>query len=156
MAGRKPKPTNLHILNGNPSRLDLKNKSKTEPKPQKDLIPCPDYLKDNEVAYEEWNRIVPELYRLGLLTLVDRAALELYCSQYAIYRDALEEIKNEGITTTNIRSGAKAHPATQVAREAAKIIKSIATEFGLTPSSRSRISLPGEDLDKEYEDLIEQ
>jgi P27 family predicted phage terminase small subunit len=152
MVGRNPKPTTLKILEGNPGKRPL---PKNEPKPEIDLIPCPDYLKDDAIAYEEWNRIVPELYKLGLLTKVDRAALELYCSQYSIYRDALKQIKEDGLITTNIRNGDKAHPAAQIAREAAKIIKAIAVEFGLTPSSRGRISLPSDTIDDEFEKLLD-
>jgi len=152
MASPRPKPTALKIIEGNPGKRPL---NKNEPKPEIALVPCPDYLKEDDIAYEEWKRIVPELYKLGLLTNIDRAALELYCSQYSIYRSALEAIKEKGITTVNIRHGDKAHPATQVAREAAKIIKAIAIEFGLTPSSRGKISLPSGSIDDEFEKLLD-
>lgn len=153
MASPRPKPTALKIIEGNPGKRPL---NKNEPKPEVALIPCPDYLKEDDIAYEEWERIVPELYKLGLLTNVDRAMLELYCSQYSIYRNALKIIKEKGIATANVRHGDKAHPATQVAREAAKIIKAIAIEFGLTPSSRGRISLPSDSIDDEFERLLRQ
>jgi P27 family predicted phage terminase small subunit len=141
MDGRKPKPTKLKILEG--TRKDRINKN--EPKPDSAIIPCPEYLREDEIAYEEWNRIVPELYKLGLLTNIDRTVLELYCSQYSMYRKALREVEEKGITTTNIRNGDKAHPATQIVRESAKLIKAFAVEFGLTPSSRGRIQLPSGD-----------
>ena len=152
MAGRKPKPTNLKVLEG--TRKDRINQN--EPKPKTALLACPDYLKKDEVAYGEWNRIVPELYKLGLLTVADRTALELYCSQYSIYRKALKELDEEGITSINIRNGKKANPATQIVRESAKLIKAFATEFGLTPSSRGKMQLPSEDDDMEFENLINQ
>ena len=53
--GRKPKPTKLHILNGNPSRLDLEEKIKNEPIPQSIAPECPDWLLDE--AKKEWNRL---------------------------------------------------------------------------------------------------
>lgn len=141
MVGRKPKPTKLHILNGNPSRLNLKEKIKNEPKPEGALIVCPDYLVEDEIACTEWNRLAPELYKLGLLTIADQIAFELYCSQYSIYREALLIINKEGLTTNNIRDGFKALPEVTIAREAAKSIKSLCAEFGLTPSSRGRMSI---------------
>ena len=64
-------------------------------------------------------------------------------------------LKEDGLITTNIRNGDKAHPAAQIAREAAKIIKAIAVEFGLTPSSRGRISLPSDTIDDEFEKLLD-
>ena len=148
----KPKPTNLKILEGNPGKRPL---NKNEPKPKSNLIECPDYLKKDKLAFNEWQRIVPELYLLGLLTKIDRTALELYCSQYSIYRQALKTINEDGLITTNIRQGDKANPTVAIAREAAKIIKSICVEFGLTPSSRSRISLPSESIDDEFERLLD-
>ena len=149
MEGRPSKPTILKILNG----IERKDRiNQNEPKPELVLIPCPEYIRNDTIAYNEWNRIVPELYKLGLLTNIDRATLELYCTQYSIYRRSYETINEEGLVTTNISNGDKAHPSTQIAREAAKIIKAIAVEFGLTPSSRSRISLPKES----DEDLIDK
>jgi P27 family predicted phage terminase small subunit len=156
MAGRKNKPLALHILNGNPSKLDLKEKIKNEPKPKKALLVCPAYLAEDKIAFNEWNRIVPELYKLGLLTTVDQEALELLCSQYSIYRQAIATIQEEGLTTNNIRDGFKAIPEVAIAREAAKTIKALCVEFGLTPSSRGRISIPGEeDPDKELADILD-
>lgn len=152
MVGRKNKPQALKILEGNRGKRKLKK----EPKPEKALLVCPYYLRKDKIAFNEWNRVIPELYKLNLLTLVDQVALELYCSQYSIYRKALKTIDKEGLITTNIRNGDKANPATQIAREAAKIIKSICTEFGFTPSSRGRINLPGSnDIDDEFENLID-
>lgn len=152
MAHPRPKPTALKVIEGNPGKRPL---PKNEPKPDLALIPCPQYLKSDKIAYAEWNRIIPELYKLRLLTNVDRTSLEIYCTQYAVYRRALMVINDEGLITTNIRNGDKANPAAAIAREAAKIIKAIAIEFGLTPSSRARISLPSESIDDELENMID-
>lgn len=150
--GRKPKPTELKKLEDNPGKRPL---NENEPKPQEEMLKCPGHIKDNPIAKEEWDRIIPELYILGLLTTVDKVALEIYCTQYSIYRDAIEVIKIKGLTTTNIRNGIKANPSIAIAREAAKIIKAICVEFGLTPSSRGRISLPSESPEDEFEKLLD-
>jgi P27 family predicted phage terminase small subunit len=151
MASPRPKPTALKVIEGNPGKRPL---PKNEPKPDVALIPCPQYLKSDKIAYAEWNRIVPELYKLGLLTNIDRTVLEIYCSQYSVYRRAIREIKDD-LITTNIRNGDKANPAAAIAREAAKIIKAIAVEFGLTPSSRARLQTPLETIDDEFEKLLD-
>ena len=151
MPGPGPKPTRLKVLEGDKHKERL---PENEPKPELMLIPCPEYLRSDKIAYTEWNRIVPELYKLGLLTKIDQATLELYCSQYSVYRQSYQVLKDEGLITTNIRHGDKAHPAAQIAREAAKIIKAIAVEFGLTPSSRGRISVPKESEDDPMEKLL--
>ncbi|MFA5558762.1 MAG: phage terminase small subunit P27 family [Methanofastidiosum sp.] len=150
MVGRKNKPKAIKILEGNPGKRPLSN----EPMPEKILLSCPEYLKKDKIAFNEWNRIAPELYKLGLLTIADKVSLEIYCSQYSIYRKALDEISKEGLVTTNIRKGNKANPQLAIAREAAKIIKAIAIEFGLTPSSRGRISLPNEVNEDPLEEMF--
>lgn len=78
MRGRKPKPTNLKILAGNPGRRPLPD---GEPCPDAVLPTPPDFLDDQ--ALREWERIAPELHQLGLLTRLDRAALAAYCQSYA-------------------------------------------------------------------------
>ena len=145
MEGRPNKPTTLKVLEGNPGKRPL---SENEPKPEISLIPCPDYLKSDVIAFEEWNRIVPELYKLGLLTRIDRVSLELYASQYSIYRASFEIINDPSSTSVDKRR------AGQAARESAKIIKILAGEFGMTPSSRGRISLPKEKDDSGMRELI--
>lgn len=149
--GTKPKPTELKMLEGNLGHRPFNN---NEPKPPKKMLECPQYIEEDVLAKQEWDRIIPELYLLNLLTTVDRAAIELYCTQYSIYRQALEDIKKNGLTTFNIRNGSKANPSVAIARESAKIIKAIATEFGLTPSSRSRIKIPNEEPEDEMEKLL--
>ena len=141
MASTRPIPTALKVLEGNRGHRPL---PEGEPKPENILLECPEYLQADEIAYSEWNRLIPELYKLGLLTTVDQTVLELYCSQYSIYRKALKTISDKGLITNNIRQGDKANPSVAIAREAAKTIKAIAIEFGLTPSARSRIKLPTE------------
>ncbi len=139
MQGRKPKPTALKILEGNRGHRPL---PENEPKPQIALLEAPDYLKEDEIAIEEWDRIVPELYLLDLLTNVDRATLELYCTQYSLYRQAMVDIKENGLISENARHGEKPNPSIAIAREAGKMVKSMAVEFGLTPSARVRLSVP--------------
>ncbi len=139
MPGRKTKPTALKVLEGNRGHRPL---PENEPKPKVMLLEAPDYLKEDEIAIEEWNRIVPELYLLDLLTNPDRAALEIYCTQYSIYLQAMADIKEHGLISENVRNGVKPNPSIAIARESGKMVKSIAVEFGLTPSARVRLSVP--------------
>jgi phage terminase small subunit len=70
MNGRKPKPTHLKLVTGNPGRRPLND---CEPQPEIALPPVPPELCDD--AKLEWDRVSFELHRAGLLTKVDRAAL---------------------------------------------------------------------------------
>lgn len=51
--GRKPKPTAMKVLEGNPGKRQLNSK---EPKPVKKAPRCPNWLEDE--AKKEWKRMV--------------------------------------------------------------------------------------------------
>ena len=94
-AGRKPLPTNLHILNGNPSKLDLEERAAAEPKYTPVVPECPEWLSDDAKA--EWNRLLPELDRNGLLTKADMAAFAGYCDSFAMWKKKKTESIRSGI-----------------------------------------------------------
>ena len=76
--GRKPKPTHLRLLTGNPSGRKL---NKNEPKYSKIEVEPPEHL-DN-AAKAEWGRVYGEMAAQGMITVVDRAALSAYCVSYS-------------------------------------------------------------------------
>jgi P27 family predicted phage terminase small subunit len=100
---------------------------------------CPTWLKPEAKA--EWRRVVPELHRLGLLARIDRAALTAYCCCWFTYVAAMRELRASS-PTIETKQGPVRHPAWQVAREAQREMRAWCAEFGLTPSSRSRMVLP--------------
>lgn len=68
MAGRKPKPTALKKLEGNPGKRKLNTK---EPVPEKGMPDCPKWLLPE--AKEEWKRLCQKLSEMGVLTEIDMA-----------------------------------------------------------------------------------
>jgi P27 family predicted phage terminase small subunit len=134
MRGRKPTPTALKRLAGNPGKRRLNPK---EPKPatvQTSALRPRRFL--DKYGREEWERVVPELDRLGLLTRVDLAAVEVYCDLYAQWRRARLKLR------TGFSDGhGKRKPEVQVTRDAAALMRQFMVEFGLTPSSRSRLEI---------------
>ena len=64
--GRKPKPTAVKELEGNPGKRELNTK---EPKPQKKAPQCPKWLDDE--AKKEWRRLSKQMEQMGILTEVD-------------------------------------------------------------------------------------
>ena len=100
MAGRKPKPTALKKLEGNPGKRKLNMK---EPVPGKGISDCSKWLLPE--AKEEWKRLCQKLSEMGVLTEIDMAAFA-------------------------------------------------ASEFGLTPSARSRI-MAAAGVGKDDEDEME-
>lgn len=149
--GRPPKPTKLKILAGNPGRRPLNT---NEPKPKPISPKCPSWL-DKE-AKKEWKRVAPELERLGLLTIVDGAALAAYCQAYSRWKRAEELVKKEGLVVATESGYLMPHPAVKIAEKSMQLIRGFCTEFGLTPSSRGRMSLPVERSDDEDEFFMYQ
>ncbi|TWT30141.1 Phage terminase, small subunit [Blastopirellula retiformator] len=135
MKGRKPKPTVLKIREGNPGKRAI---NKAEPNAPDDVPSCPDFL--DEVAQEEWHRIARILSDMGLLSTADRAALAAYCTVYSRWVHAEEQVRKFG---TIVKSPDKGFPMKSpyltVADQAMETMRKFLVEFGLTPSSRSRI-----------------
>lgn len=149
---RMPVPTTLKVLRGNPGKRPL---TKNEPKPTLGAPGCPTWLSIEAKA--EWRRIVPRLDEIGLLTKVDRSALATYCEMWATFVYAQRKVHEHGIVImavekisedgTVIYTRPAKNPAIIVARDAADKIRQFCAEFGLTPSARTRLSLPEADDD---------
>jgi P27 family predicted phage terminase small subunit len=137
MAG-KPKPTALKALHGT---LRKDRMVVNEPQPT-GTATCPRHL--NAVAKTEWRRISKELRACGLLTAVDRAALSCYCTAWSHLVEAEEKLATTGLVVISPTGYPIQNPYLGIANRAAELVHKFASEFGLTPSSRSRISInPG-------------
>jgi len=90
-------------------------------------------------AKEEWNRLAPQLYELGLLTSLDRAALAMYCDSYAEWVEASETLAREGSVRTTARGDIVKSVWITIEHRACERVLSLCREFGLTPSARSRV-----------------
>ena len=151
MAGRKPKPTALKELQGNPGKRPL---NKREPKPT-GTPTCPSHLDDN--AKKEWRRISKELTAIGLLTSVDRAALAAYCCAYSRWAAAEENIQKFGTVIKSPKSGYPVqNPYVSVANTALDLMRKFATEFGLTPASRSRLQVEQAQVEDPFEAFMRE
>ncbi|MBS4083291.1 MAG: phage terminase small subunit P27 family [Rhizobiales bacterium] len=98
------------------------------------------------VARREWDRLVVELGKLRILTNLDRAALASYCGAYALWAEAMEQIQKYGAMVKSPSGYPQQSPYLTIANRQAEIMMRIASEFGFTPASRSRISAPKENL----------
>jgi P27 family predicted phage terminase small subunit len=152
MRGRKPKPTKLKILNGNPWKRRI---NKREPRAAGPVGTCPAWL--SAAAKAEWKRIVPVLQQLGMAASADRAALTAYCQAWAELEDATKQLTKEG-RTVQAKRGTIAHPIAHpaVARQKAALaaLRAYSSEFGLTPASRSRIQLGDGEGRDELDDFL--
>ena len=134
MAGRKPKPTAVKKLEGNPGKRKLNSK---EPVPAKGIPACPDWLMPE--AKKEWERLAELMNQMGVLTEVDMAAFAAYCQSYARWKCAQEHITSGGSTFETDKGYQQQTPWVGIANTNQKLMLQAASEFGLTPSARSRI-----------------
>lgn len=135
MAGRRPIPTKLKLLRGNPGKRRL---LKGEPQPRNEMPEPPDFL--GAVALAKWHSLAPELHRLGVLTILDATLLGLYCAMYARWRQAQEGLECEGLTTCTAEGRRLVSPYFQIGKDAFNMMCKLAVEFGLTPASRPKLA----------------
>ena len=91
-----------------------------------------------------WRALCEALEALGILSTVDAQALQIYCECYSGYREALEKVREFGMVL-NIDGKPRRNPyMAEVHQHRAEIMR-MQSEFGLTPSSRSRLVVPGAD-----------
>ena len=137
MRGRRPKPTRMKVLTGNPGKRPLNT---DEPRPEVVIPDCPAEL--GPLAQKEWHRLVGDLAALRLLTSLDRAALAAYCGAYALWAEATAAIQKFGAMIKSPTGYPIQSPYISIANRQAEIMMRIASEFGFTPASRSRIATP--------------
>ena len=148
-AGRKPKPTNIKILEGNPGKRPL---NEYEPKPLKKAPPCPKWLEPE--AKKEWRRLAKTLEAMGVLTDADMAAFAGYCQAYARWKEAEERITDRGLVIRTPSGYPQQVPYISIAQQYLKLMQQFAEQFGLTPAARSRI-IAGNGEGKAVDDLDE-
>ena len=75
---------------------------------------------------------------------VAEAALATYCGAYALWAESIEAIQKFGAMVKSPTGYPMQSPYISIANRQAEIMMRIASEFGFTPASRSRISVPRE------------
>ena len=132
--GRKPVPTAIKVLEGNPGKRKLNTK---EPKIPKVAPTCPKWLEPE--AKKEWSRLAKHMESIGILTEVDMSAFAGYCQAYSRWKEAEEFISANGSTFTTPSGYVQQIPQVSIAQTYMKAMERFAEQFGLTPASRSRI-----------------
>ena len=132
--GRKPKPTALKLVDGNPGKRPI---NKREPTPASAIPDCPRQL--NAIARTEWKRVTKLLHRNGLIAELDRAALSAYCSSFARYiffEGKLSKKPSLAIQHSPKTGYDQVSPMFTIMKSAMKDMKDFAAKFGMSPSDR--------------------
>lgn len=104
------------------------------------------------MARFEWYRVGPELVEKQLLTRVSISAFGLYCIQVGRAVAAEKVIQERGMTITTPQGFEQARPEVAIARQAGAEVRKFMTEFGMTPSSQTRVRVPEKPREKKPDD----
>ena len=132
--GPNPKPTEAKRRAGNPGHRPL---NPNEPDLPLELPKCPSYL--NGRARYQWRVIGKALIEARLMTAIDETALAALCQAKSDWVTAIEKIGAKG-AGYEVDGLLKKNPWVAVKAEAWKEMSRMMAEFGMTPSSRSRVS----------------
>lgn len=136
MKGRKPTPTHLKLLAGNPGKRPI---NQSEPKPIGNLFDCPEWLTEDQKL--GWAYAIAESPK-GLLKRLDRSALTVWVVSEDLHRQATIAVAKFGLITKSPNEGIPMqNPYLAIINRQAGIMMKAAAELGFTPSSRSRVSI---------------
>ena len=134
MAGRKPVPTALKLVRGNPGKRPI---NRDEPRPSRE-------------AAKHRPAVAKQLREAGLLTAIDATALGLYCEAFARWKDANARIVRYGTVVKSPNGYPIQSPYLAIANKAHEQMTRLLAEFGMTPSSRSRCTVTKPDDPSPY------
>lgn len=151
----------MKLAEGNPGKRPL---NRREPTVNAALPSCPTWLAKE--AKREWRRLARELNAAGLLATVDRAALAAYCQLWARWvaieaelvltvpgKDGKPVPKYKMVGSTD-KGYEFVNPLFGLALQTLKAMKQYMVEFGMTPSSRSRIRIDAPQEEKSLAEIL--
>lgn len=137
MRGRKPKPTILRLISGNPGRRPL---PKDEPQPEGDLLAPPAWMSVSQMA--GW-RYAIEHAPPGQLKLLDRGTMTVWTVAEAMHRDATEQMEKFGMVVKGQSGVPIKSPYVAIIRETSAVMLKAGAELGFSPTARTRIRITG-------------
>lgn len=123
---------------------------------------APDYLGD--LSSRLWRKVTVFLEENSAVNRIDTNLVEMYCTQYEIYRNSYEHIKMNGAVQAIYKpvqdyegniidktfQGFRRNPMTNIYSDSIKNLTKIGSELGLSPKSRADLmELAGNSLDSE-------
>jgi P27 family predicted phage terminase small subunit len=148
MAGRPPKPSALHLVQGTKSQAGrgaaAAGAGEPEPMLLNDLTP-PAHLPESAKAV--WAELAPKLRRAQLLTELDTLELEHMAVAVARWRKLLADTEDKGIMHNAETGTFSISPKVLLQQMYANAAGRSMTKFGMNPADRSRVMVnPQADL----------
>jgi P27 family predicted phage terminase small subunit len=156
--GPAPEPSILKYIRGNPSKETL-NPAEPTPELLATLEP-PGEIAGDQLATRKWHQSVPVLRRMRVFTEADIDAWIIYCRTWANWMRAKDKCDKYGRDNITYEADPNSpdgklrikwtQPYTWAVEEKALAndLRRLQQEFGLTPSSRSQVTIhdsPAED-----------
>jgi P27 family predicted phage terminase small subunit len=138
--GRTPDPVALKLLKGT-------GKGRDQAGMQVPIVPAfergapvpPDWL--SPPARALWDQLAPSLAALDIIKPEDYTTFVTYCEAWATYREALERVRFEGLTSSHPKTGMPhKNPSYAILEAAGHQLLRLAQEFGLTPAAELRLA----------------
>ena len=99
---------------------------------------CPGHLVP--AAAKEWRRLARALHGMGVLTVIDRAALAAYCQAWGRWVEAEERLRETPILFKTPSGYVQQSPWLGIANKQLELMGRYMVELGLTPAARSRVT----------------
>jgi P27 family predicted phage terminase small subunit len=121
------------------TRRGPKGKDKSASTPLRGVPEPPAHL--GAIAAAHWREVAELIDQAGLLSEVDRFALEIYCQLYEDYRYARDQVVDAGKVITAPNGYRQQNPWYQIATQCQKDMKHYFDKFGLTPGARTKLAI---------------
>src|SRR5688572_4051207 len=151
MGLRGPRPTPTQILKARGTfRADRAKKN--EVKGPSGIPRCPAGM--DKLAKQCWNKTIPMLMRMKVLSGIDRNAIVRYCIDWSRWKKHQQFLAKHG-EVYQIRDGngkvkcLAMMPQVAIVNKLGLSLTKFEQEFGMTPSARSRIECNTEDTEPE-------
>lgn len=135
MRGRRPKPSHLKLIAGNPGKREI---PEAEPVPEGDLVDPPDWMTDQQ--RDTWRYAIQHA-PAGLLKKIDRGMLAVWCVAEAQHAEASQMLAKVGSVLKNTDGDPVPNPYLAIQDKAAARMARAETSLGFSPTSRSRVKV---------------
>jgi len=147
--GRNKTPSHVKVLHGSEKRHHHKTPNV---RPTIAMWRAPKLLGTH--GKRLWKETGPILIRSNIMTDLDKSMFEALCSIWDTVMVCVETLQKEDLMTEDARGSVKKSPYSTILNQYLSLFKVYACEFGMTPSSRSKLGIPAEI--KEFLDPVEQ
>jgi len=127
-------PRNLRLIRGDvrPCR-----DNPDEPAVEVSIPDAPDYLQDNEI--DVFLEVAGKLARMRVMSEHDVDAIAMYASRFCVWKEANDKVRESGLVINSPKGYPVQNPYLSIANRAQQDCIRILVEFGMTPSSRTRV-----------------